>query len=165
MSKIIFNEKYKNDIERILNSLGFWKETGEITYDALLEADKGGDTVDARGIWYKAKTKTGKRAWYTPDGTEAVAETPAGAVYGTMLLDGMPDAEQHKHIYATLGKGGEMPSFVWQTRMICTPEGCFEPWEWDTKAQAWATTDGRKVYVETDKGLIMGLALWREYRD
>lgn len=61
-------------------------------------------------------------------------------------------------------KGGEMPSHVRQTRMICTPDG-FEAWEWDTKAQAWATTDGSKVYVETDKGLMMGLALWRDYRD
>lgn len=69
----------------------YWKEMGEATYKGLLEADKGGDTVDARGIWYKAKAKTGGRAW--------------------------------------------------------------------------ATTDGRKVYVETDKGLMMGLALWREYRD
>lgn len=142
----------------------YWKEMGEATYKGLLEADKGGDTVDARGIWYKAKAKTGGRAWYAPNGTEAVVETPAGVVYGAMLFDGLPDVEQHKHIYATLGKGGEMPSHVRQTRMICTPDG-FEAWEWDTKAQAWATTDGSKVYVETDKGLMMGLALWRDYRD
>lgn len=145
-------------------SMNYWKEMGEATYKGLLEADNDGDKVYARGWWLKAKAKTGGRVWYTPDGSEAVVETPAGAVYGAMLFDGLPDVEHHKHIYATLGKGGTLPSFMRECRMICTPAGA-QTWEWDNEAQAWRTPDGSKVYVETDKGVIMGLALWVEYRD
>lgn len=78
------------------------KETGEITYKALLEADKGGDTVYARGHWWRAKAKTGGRVWYTPDGMEAVAETPAGVVYGSMLFVGFTPMRSNTSIFTRL---------------------------------------------------------------
>lgn len=161
MSNNTYNEIYKNEIERTLNAFEYLKWVGQITYNALREEAAGGEA--ARGIWYKAKTNMGGRVWYTPDGSEAVAETPAGAVYGKMFLDGMPDAEKHKRIYASLCEGCEMPSMKHYVRYVCGRIA--EPWEWDTKAQAWAKVGGQKMYVGTNKGLIMGLALWEDFRE
>lgn len=145
-------------------SIEGWHEIGKATYEGLQEVDrKRARKVYAHGWWYRAKTKTGGRAWYAPDGSEAVAETPAGGVYGMMLLDGGTDNAKEREWLAVLRR---MYAAGCRSAMMPTlTSGGMEYWEFDDLAKVWSTLDGAIAFVETNKGAVMGMELWREYRD
>lgn len=141
------------------NSMVGMYRIGWDTYACLQRVDrKGARKVVMDGFYYyKGKTRNGGRVWYVSGGSEALAETPAGPVYGSIMLDGEHDDTGFRAIFDALCVDKA------EGRLFATlrrPNGYWEHWEFDDRAQAWRTLDGAEVFVPTNKGVVIGQALW-----